>query len=143
MKTLISSALICLGLNVVSAQHTISELEQNFSEAPRFIVIELYTDWCAICAIQSKKIEKSENLVSLLEKEFYYVRFNAESTESFTFNGQTWQNKEGKIHEFARAFTNSNSFPAWIILNMELEVIFQNDGLLQPEQLTKVLKQIL
>src|SRR5690606_31335511 len=104
---------------------------------------ELYTDWCGVCAIQDKKIRKNDELVSLLENEFYYVRFNAESKENFILNGIKFENKDSKIHEFAKAVSSdSNAFPAWVIMNSEFEIIFQYNGLIEPKNLKSILLEI-
>lgn len=104
----------------------INEIDNKLKQNPKYIIIELYTDWCGICAIQDKKIQKNDELVSLLENEFYYVKFNAESKESFILNGINFENKNGKMHEFAKAISSdSNAFPAWVIMNPKFEIIFQ------------------
>lgn len=121
----------------------INEIDNKLKEIPKYIVIELYTDWCGICAIQDKKIQKNDELVSLLENEFYYVKFNAESTESFVLNGHEFTN-QNKIHEFAKAISSdSNAFPAWVIMNPKFEIIFQYNGLIEIEDLKSILLKLL
>lgn len=131
--------------NLLNAQQTvsISELERKINDLPKNIVIEFYTDWCGICAIQQKKIEKDERLISMLENEFYFVKFNAESKESFILNGIEFENKENKIHDFAKAISgDSNLYPGWAILNPKFEIIFQYNGLLDEEDLKYILLKL-
>lgn len=133
-------------LTFVLAQksHPISEIETKLSQTPKYTIIELYTDWCGVCAIQSKKINKNEELISLLEDKFYYIKFDAESKESFIFNKYQFQNKDQKIHDFAKMISpDSISFPTWVIMSPDLEIVFRYYGLLEPEQLILILEQIL
>lgn len=133
-----------IGFGLLNAQHSlnISEIENKLSQQPKYIVVELYTDWCGICAIQDKKIQKNEDLVSLLEKKFYYVKFNAESTESFVLNGHEFTN-QNKIQEFAKAISpDLNAFPAWVIMNSDFEIIFQYNGLIEVEDLKAILLKL-
>lgn len=133
------------GLCCVNAQDSLdlNEIEDKLSRMPKYIVIELYTDWCGVCAIQDKKIRKNDELISLLENEFYYVKFNAESGGTFVLNGIKFENKDGKTHEFAKAvFPNSNAFPAWVIMNPNLEIIFQYNGLIDPKDMRSILLKL-
>lgn len=137
--------ILLLNSKLISAQESIqiSEIESKLNQNPKNIIIELYTDWCGICAIQDKKIQKNDELVSLLENEFYYVKFNAESTESFVLNGINFENKDHKIHDFAKAISSdSNAFPAWIIMNSKFEIIFQYNGLIETEDLKSILLEL-
>lgn len=139
-------SIVLLNFNYLAAQESIPihEIDNKLKENPKYIVIELYTDWCGICAIQDKKIQKNDELVSLLENEFYYVKFNAESKESFNLNGIKFENKDGKIHEFAKAISlETNAFPAWIIMNPKFEIIFQYNGLIDVEDLKDILQKLL
>lgn len=141
-KILVLSVL--LNFNYLAAQESIpiTKIENKLKENPKYIIIELYTDWCGICAIQHKKIQKDEDLISKLNEEFYFIRFDAESNESFIFNGHEFKN-QNKIHDFAKAISSdSNAFPAWIIMNPKLEIIFQYNGLIEPEDLKAILLKL-
>ncbi|WP_084016422.1 thioredoxin fold domain-containing protein [Moheibacter sediminis] len=134
-----------LNFKVTSAQESISinEIESKLIQNKKYIIIELYTGWCGICAIQDKKIQKNDELIKLLENEVYHVKFDAESTESFILNGIKFENKNGKIHEFAKAISvDSNAFPAWVIMNPKFEVIFQYNGLIETEDLKSILLKL-
>ncbi len=128
----------------VNAQHShnLNEIDNKLSQTPKYIIFELYTDWCGVCAIQHKKIQKNETLKFILDERFYYIRFDAESKETVVFNGHEFRNKD-KIHDFAKAILpESNAFPAWIIMNPDLEIIFQYNGLLEPRELEAVLLKL-
>lgn len=126
---------------------TISGCTASFAqETPRFTVIELYTDWCGICAIQDKKLKQDEFLLNQLENKFNFIRFNAESPEIFEFNQKVYNPSENGLHEFALAFLDESihrAFPVWIILNPDLEIIFQYEGLISSAQINSILKEIL
>lgn len=137
--------ILWLNCEFVSAQEfiPINEIENKLIQNKKYIVIELYTDWCGICAIQDKKIQKNVELIDLLENEFYYIKFNAESTESFILNGIKFENSGEEIHEFAKEISSgSEAFPAWIIMNPELQILFQYNGLIDPEDLRSILLKL-
>lgn len=148
MKKLIFILLLLIYLampNLMQGQTSVplDEVENKLTENPKYIVIEFYTDWCGICAIQQNTIRKDEDLVGKLENEFYYVKFNAETKDSFRFYGYLFENKN-RIHDFAKAFfPDELGFPAWVILNRDMEIVFQWTGLMESDELDFVLKQIL
>lgn len=144
MNSVFQILFLIFALNL-NAQESVPilELEYKLNQNKKYVIIELYTDWCGICAIQDKKIQKNEKLVYLLENEFYYVKFNAESKDKLTLNGIKFQNPNGKIHEFAKAISpDSNAFPAWIIMNPEFEIIFQYNGLIEAENFKSILLKL-
>jgi len=138
---------LCFSLSGFSASaqqsDAFNEIENKLSQNPKNIIIKFYTDWCGICAIQDQKIRKNKQLESMLENDFYFVEFNTESKESIVFHGIRFENKQGRTHSFAQALLeNPDALPAWVILNPDYEIIFQYNGLLEPEELILVLTKI-
>lgn len=133
------------GIYYTNAQqnYSLTDIESKLSQNPKNIVIKFYADWCSICAIQSRKIEKNEELRTILERDFYFVEFNTESEETVSLNGIRFENKESRIHSFAETLLeNPNALPAWVILNPDYEIIFQFNGLIEPNDLIWTLNQI-
>lgn len=139
---------LCFSLSGFSASaqqsDAFNEIENKLSQNPKNILIKFYADWCGICAIQNQKIRKNKQLESMLENDFYFVEFDAESKESIVFHGIRFENKQGRTHSFAQALLeNPNALPAWVIINPDYEIIFQYNGLLDAGELISILRQIL
>lgn len=107
------------------------------------ILVKLHTDWCAYCRMQERQIQRDRELTRLLETDFHFVNFNAEHTADIAFNGHVFAGSDGKApHELAYALGQINgklAYPAFILLNKDLEIIDVHHGLTK----TKVLRQVL
>lgn len=120
------------------------ELPLKMTENPKPVVVKIYTDWCGICKIQDKQIEKDIELQQIFAKDFYYVEFNAESRADITFNGRTYRfiphGTKGGIHELAVALGGTQlSYPCWVLLDPGYYVTAGHSGLLKPKQLKALL----
>ncbi|WP_255814073.1 hypothetical protein [Chryseobacterium sp. MA9] len=68
---------------------TFSDLEVQQKENPKPVVIHLYTDWCAVCKIESFRMNKNKELVDMMNDHFYFINFEAEKTkEKIHFQNQ-------------------------------------------------------
>ena len=121
-------------------------LSEKTALHPRPILIKIYTDWCAVCKIQDKKIEKDKVLQELLKNSCYYLELNAETTETIVFNNKKYkyipQGANSGYHELSAYLTESKSaYPCWILLSPKHEVLGIYNGLLKNSQLKELLKQ--
>lgn len=122
----------------------INEMEAKLKEEPKHLVIKFSTEWCGVCKIQDRRIEKSEELKEILSERIYFIEFDAESTESFRLGGEEFRGKTNRIHEFAEILLEGETiYPAWLILNSDLEIIFKYTGLLKSKELISIFTQIL
>ncbi len=115
---------------------------------PKPIVILLTTDWCKYCQVQKAQLSKNKNFQKR-EVNFYYVEFNAESKDDIHFHGNNYSFQSAGvssgIHELAIALNGGDenlSFPTWIILDSDYNVLFKNNGVLSEKQLNKVLNTL-
>ena len=79
-----------LSIQLVAQDATIDwlsfeELEEKYRMKPKPMLLFLYTDWCKYCKIQENTTFKDEEIVEIMNKEVYAVKFNAESKEEFIF----------------------------------------------------------
>ena len=72
---------------------TIEEAEQLVGEAPKPIMMDIYTEWCGPCKMLSKSFE-DEAVATYINDNFYAVKFNGEYSESVVFNGTTYDNPD-------------------------------------------------
>jgi len=139
---------LILGSFISNAQELqpFNEIESTLFRQPKPVVIKIYTDWCGVCAIQDRKIREDDELANLLNTRFYYLELNAESKEPVFLKGNKYEfNPEAKVHELAVALAgeeHANAYPAWVILNSDLEIIFLYNGLIKTNDLKRILNQI-
>lgn len=129
---------------------TFSEVEFLQKESPKPIVIHLYTDWCAVCKIESFRLNKDKDLVKIMNDHFYLINFEAEKTrEKIKFQGQEFEylaNGSSGIHSLALALSKKKEkpvYPLWIFLDKNQNLVYYQEGLFTPENMKQKLKEIL
>ncbi|MCJ7934983.1 MAG: thiol:disulfide interchange protein [Chryseobacterium sp.] len=128
---------------------TFSELEALQHKDPRPVVIHLYTDWCAVCKIESFLLNKDEKLVSMMNEHFYLINFEAEKTrEKIRFQNQEFEylpNGNSGIHELALALSKNKNqpvYPLWIFLDKNQNLVYYHEGKITPEKMKQKLMEI-
>ncbi len=123
---------------------TFAELPAKMAQEPRPIIIKIYTDWCVICKLQNKQIEKDNSLMQLLANNYYYIEFDAESHEAIIFNGKEYYfipQGTGGINALAIELSKAkSSYPYWVFLDSDYKILFQYNGLLKSKHLNTLLK---
>ncbi|WP_228451955.1 thioredoxin family protein [Chryseobacterium sp. G0186] len=128
---------------------TFSELERLQKDSPRPVVLHLYTDWCAVCKIESFRLNKDQELINMMNEHFYFVNFEAEKTrEKIRFQGQEFEylsNGNSGIHELALALSKNKNqpvYPLWIFLDKNQNLVYYQEGQLTPEKMKQKLLEI-
>lgn len=113
----------------------------------RNTVVFIYTDWCKYCQQMKNTTFKNDSVINLLNKQFYFVTFNAETKEDITYNKHKFRYKpignNTGIHELAEQLGTVNgklNYPTLCILNKKNEIIFQYGGFISSEEFIEVLK---
>ncbi len=126
----------------------IEKMDSYMLENTKPIVILMTTDWCKYCQIQKTQLRKNKSFQNSAI-DFYYVEFNAESKDDIHFHGNTYSFQSvgvsSGIHELAIAFNSGDetlSFPTWIILDSDYNILFKNNGVLSEKQLNEVLNTL-
>jgi thioredoxin-related protein len=65
-------------------------LSNTKSAGKKFILVELYTDWCGWCKKMDENTFQDASVVSVINESFTAVKFNAETTSPVTYNGKTY-----------------------------------------------------
>lgn len=128
---------------------TFSELEVLEKESSKPIVIHIYTDWCAVCKIESYRLNKDEDLVKIMNENFYLINFEAEKNrDKINFQGQEFEylaNGSSGIHELALALSKNKEqpvYPLWIFLDKNQNLVYYQEGLLTPDKMKEKLLEI-
>jgi len=69
---------------------TLEEAEALSKKENKPLLIDFYTDWCGWCKKLDNTTYKDPEVIEYVNKYFYPVKFDAESKESYSFNGQTY-----------------------------------------------------
>lgn len=128
---------------------TFSDLEVQQKENPKPVVIHLYTDWCAVCKIESFRMNKDQELVNMVNDHFYFINFEAEKTkEKIHFQNQDFeylQNGNSGIHELALALSKNKNqpvYPLWIFLDKHENLVYYQEGQMTTEKMKQKLLEI-
>lgn len=91
------------------------------------ILVDIYTEWCTWCKKMDKATFQKDKIATFVNKNFYAIRFDAETKRDIEFNGQTYKyvrNGRKGYHELAVAITQGQlSYPTVVFLDEELSVI--------------------
>jgi thioredoxin-related protein len=91
------------------------------------VVIDLYTDWCGWCKRMDATTLQDAEVIEIVNRNFYAVKFNAEYKSDIIFNDKTYkfipQGDRG-YHELAAKIANGQlSYPTFVYLDETLSTI--------------------
>jgi thioredoxin-related protein len=145
LATICSNALAQQSTNLNT--YTFDQLEFAFAKADKPAVIFLHTDWCKYCAAMTVNTFQNAEVKKLLNKNFFYVPFNAESKKPVRFNGVDYSFKpSGRntgTHEIALALVASDkpiAYPMMVVINRYMEILYQYSGFMDASEMINVLK---
>jgi thioredoxin-related protein len=147
-KVLLIIIIITFGL-ITKAQDneinwmTFSEALTAQKENPKKIMMDVYANWCGPCKLLDKNTFHNLNLVKYVNENFYAVKFNGESKESITYQGQEYGNPH---YDKTKEFTHNSSHQLADFLQVRAYpsiLFFENDGsLLAPLPGYRTAKQL-
>ena len=148
LATLFISCLSATAQDKQAGELSLVEIEAAMKTEERLIVLQFSTDWCVYCKMQDRQLSKDEEINRLLDEKTYYSRINAESKDTIRFNQTLYypSSYQNGLHELTLAVAGKNeqpSFPMWVIINKENEILYRQNGLVKPKDLVGVLKVLL
>lgn len=128
---------------------SIEEAVEAQKKEPRKVMIDVYTDWCGPCKMMMKNTFTNQDVIDYINKNYYAVKFNAESPDQVSFKGKTYSNpnydpnRRGRngVNEFSRAL-GVNAYPTLVYMDEEMNIIAPISGYRTPPQLELYLKFI-
>ncbi len=123
------------GIKWMTFEEAVKKAETD--KNPKNIFIDLYTSWCGWCKVMDKQTFTDPNVIELMNKYFYPVKFDAEGKDPITFKGQQFvfvpEGRNG-YHQLAADFMQGKmSYPTFMFLNPKFEVITPISGFVKPE----------
>jgi thioredoxin-related protein len=127
--------------------YTFEEAEKLSKENPKPFVVFIHTSWCKYCKMMENSTFKNPEIITLLNADFYFISFDAESKENIHFNNHIFQFKPNGlntgIHELAATLATINSqvvYPTVTILASDFSIVFQKHSYLNDKQLLTILE---
>ena len=124
--------------------YSFEEAVELNKENPRKLFVDVYTDWCGWCKKMDATTFSNPVIVKYMNENYYPVKFDAESIEPITFNGQEFvnNNPNGRrsSHELANTLLRGKmSYPSYVFLNEKNELITVVPGYLAAAKFEPIL----
>lgn len=127
---------------------TFEQLEDSLAARPKKVFIDFQTDWCAYCRKMDKVVFTKAAVIEELNKNYYAVRFNAESDAVVSFGGRQFTNDQiGKsrnpLHQLAQLLAlREGRFvaPTLVLLDEDFKVTGRYFQYLDSERLLRILQ---
>ena len=154
MKQTLLVALFIILVSPLYAQDEIRWMSMNEAleaqkKVPKKIIMDVYTSWCGPCKLLDKNTFGNKDVIKFVNNYYYPVKFNAEGTESITYQDFTYTNpnyQEGRKgrnsqHLLANALKISG-YPTIVFFKENGDLIQPIVGYKTPEQIEIFLKMI-
>lgn len=109
---------------------------------PRKILVDVYTNWCGWCKRMDADTYTNPVLVEYINKHYYAVKFNAETTDTIHFNNKFFVYKpEYKANELALSLLSQKmSYPTTVFLAEDFSMLTPVAGYMKADQMERVVK---
>ena len=115
----------------------------------RKIIVFIHTDWCQFCQRMKSTTFKNQEIIDILNSDFYFIDLNAEEKRDISFNNQVFKyqpsgNNVG-INELAIQLGTINNqivYPVLCVLNDKNEIILQYSNYLNATDFKLILEKL-
>ncbi len=130
---------------------SIEEAQAQAKKNPKPLMVDVYTNWCGPCKMLDARTFSDPRLAEFVNKNFYPVKFNAESGDPVTWKGQKLENPDydparasgrNGTHHLTYQIANVNgriAYPTIVYLDSDLNVLAPVQGYMTPEQIEPIL----
>lgn len=151
--TLCLFSLVMLGQEQQSIKSLkFEQLDSAFAKAEKPAIIFLTTPWCKYCRAMEQNTFTDAAISRLIRKNFHFVPFDAESREPIVYRGVRFSyqasGKNTGVHQLAVELARTNTtgipeFPMLVIINKNMEILFQKAGFMDARELEQSLQTLL
>jgi len=121
--------------------YAIDEVLEQVAQAPKKILIDVYTDWCGWCKVMDRNTFSDPKIAAYMNKHFYSVKLNAEQRAPIVFGDRTWNYmNEQRVHELAAALLQGKmGYPSIVYMDEKGQLLSVVASYMQPDALLPVL----
>jgi len=148
MKTVLVGLFLLFNTNAFAQEDLkvipINNLDKIQKSDARSMVFFIHTDWCGFCKQMQAKTWTNQDLISYLNKNYYFLSLDAESKETFELAGKTFKYRKG-LNELALALAQEDgriAYPSLVILNEKYELVYKQSGFHSYKQVLKILNRL-
>ncbi len=97
----------------------LDSIPPRFAKLQKPVMLYLYAEDCDSCYAQERTTFSNPEVANYINVLFYPAKINVRTTEDLSFfDGNTYKNPDGKVHNLARMLTNGNdSLPALVLFS--------------------------
>jgi len=109
-------------------KYTFKEVEQLQEKEKRKVLIFVSTSWCKYCKRIEKTVLKDTEVISKLNKDYYFIILEADKKDKIEFKNKIYNFKPSGLNlgynEIVEILFKNNSmiFPSFIIYNQDWEL---------------------
>lgn len=123
------------------------QLDDSLAVHPKKVFIKFYTDWCTYCHKMDRVVYTKPKVIELLNREYYAVRFDAETEAEIKFGNLTFSNAEvgesrTPVHQIAKLLATRNGqflAPTMVVLDEKFQVSARYFEYMDSKKLIKAL----
>ncbi len=126
--------------------YPMESLEVLQKEKPKPVLMMVMTKWCTFCKAMENTTFRDEDIVSILNQSYYFVRFDAEHRGDLTIKEKTFRyipagNDTGshQLADFLSNKKNRGTYPKLIFLDLNLEKTYEINGFISAHDLKQIL----
>lgn len=118
------------------------QLSDSLAVNQKKVILFFHTDWCVYCKKMMKEGFQNQAVIDKLNKEYYAVHFDAESTDSIRFDNQLLTNshskkKRGQYHQLTQLLFPKQKpiFPTIFVFDNNFNLIKREQKYLSTKEL--------
>lgn len=153
-KNIISFILLLICINFLStskaqiASYKFEQIDSLQTIKYKPVLVFIHTDWCKYCKALKNVTLKNDEIIALINNNYYCIFLDAETRNIIYFNNKTYHYQptgaNTGINELAEQLATINkeiSYPTTCILNYKNEIQYQQSGFLSVKVMRYVLEK--